>query len=141
MMSKIIIDTSAWIDSFRPDTNKALSRLVKDLILKGNVLIPGIIKTELLRGTKNEKEYDRLNELLEGLEYLPVNEGFWERLSRFSFGLFREGVAVPLIDTYIALVCIENEVPILHRDKHFNLIAQKSPLKVLSDENENELWN
>ena len=42
-MGKVIIDTSAWIDSFRPDSNKALSRLVKDLILKGNVLIPGII--------------------------------------------------------------------------------------------------
>ena len=141
MMGKVIIDTSAWIDSFRPDSNKALSRLVRDLILKGNVLIPGIIKTELLRGTKNEKEYDRLSELLEGLEYLPVHEGFWIKLSQFSFGLFRKGVAVPLIDTYIALVCIENDVHILHRDKHFNLIAQKSPLKVLSDDNEDGLWN
>ena len=134
-MGKVIIDTSAWIDSFRPDSDQALSSFVKDLILKGHVLIPGIIKTELLRGTKNEKEYDRLSELLKGLEYLPVHEGFWEKLSLFSFELFRKGIAVPLIDSYIALVCIENDVPVLHRDKHFNLIAQKSPLKVLSDEN------
>jgi len=135
-MGKVIIDTSAWIDSFRPASNKPLGRLVKDLILKGDVLIPGVIKTELLRGTKNDKEYDQLSELLEGLEYLPVREGFWEKLSQFSFGLFRKGVAAPLIDTYIALVCIENDVPLLHRDKHFNLIAQKSPLRLLSDDNE-----
>ena len=79
-MDKVIIDTSAWIESFRPQSDKAFSNLVKDLILNGRVLIPGIIKTELLRGTKNKKEYNRLNELLKGLEYLPVPDEFWEKL-------------------------------------------------------------
>ena len=131
-MGKVIIDTSAWIESFRPDSDKSFCALVKDLILKGQVLIPGIIKTELLRGTKNKKEYNRLNELLKGLEYLPVPEEFWERLSWFSFDLFRKGIVVPLVDTYISLLCIENDVSILHCDKHFDLIAENFPLKVLS---------
>ncbi len=131
-MGKVIIDTSAWIESFRPRGDKRFGALVKDLILKGQVLIPGIIKTELLRGTKNKKEYNRLNELLKGLEYLPVPEEFWERLSWFSFGLFRKGIVVPLVDTYIGLLCIESDASILHCDKHFGLIAEKSPLKVLS---------
>lgn len=130
-MDKIIIDTSAWIESFRPQCDKGLSRLAKDLIIKGNVLLPGIIKAELLRGTKNKREYNRLNELLKGLTYLPVREEFWERLSEFSFELFRKGVVVPLTNTYIALLCIENDASILHRDKHFDLIARKSSLKVL----------
>jgi predicted nucleic acid-binding protein len=131
-MDKVIIDTSAWIESFRPQSDSKFSNLLKDLILNGRVLLPGIIKTELLRGTKNKKEYNRLNELLKGLEYLPEPEEFWEKLSLFSFDLFRKGVTVPLIDTYIALLCIEKNALILHRDKHFNLIAQKFPLKVLS---------
>ena len=130
-MDKAIIDTSAWIKSFRPQCDKALSDLVKDLIMKGRVLIPGIIKVELLRGTKSKREYDHLSDLLKGLTYLPVPEEFWERLSEFSFTLFRKGVVVPLTDTYIALLCIENNAPILHCDKHFDLIAQKSPLKTL----------
>jgi len=131
-MDKIIIDTSAWIESFRPQCDKGLSHLTKDLIIQGNVLLPGIIKAELLRGTKNKREYNRLNELLKGLTYLPVREEFWERLSEFSFKLFRKGVVVPLTDTYIALLCIENDASILHRDKHFDLIARKSSLRVLS---------
>ena len=131
-MDKVIIDTSAWIESFRPQSENTFINLVKDLILKGRILVPGIIKTELLRGTKTEKEYDRLNDLLKGLEYLPVSDNFWERLSRFSFSLFRKGVTVPLIDTYIALLSIENNVSILHRDKHFDLIAEKVPLKILA---------
>ncbi len=130
-MDKVIIDTSAWIKSFRPHRDKAFSDLVKDLIMKGRVLLPGIIKVELLRGTRSKKEYDQLSDLLKGLTYLPVPEEFWERLSTFSFTLFRKGVVVPVTDTYIALLCIENNAPILHCDKHFDLIAQKSPLKVL----------
>ena len=105
--------------------------VVKDLILKGRILIPGIIKTELLRGTKNKKEYNQLNDLLKGLEYLPVSDDFWEKLSLFSFRLFRKGVTVPLTDTYIALLGIENNASILHRDKHFDLIAEKVSLKIL----------
>jgi predicted nucleic acid-binding protein len=131
-MDKVIIDTSAWIESFRPQSDRKFSNLVKDLILNGRVLIPGIVKTELLRGTKNKKEYNRINELLKGLEYLPVPDEFWEKLSLFSFDLFRKGITVPLIDTYIALLCIEKNALILHRDKHFDLIAQQFSLKVLS---------
>jgi len=131
-MDKVIVDTSAWIESFRPQSEKTFINLVKDLILKGRILIPGIIKTELLRGTKNKKEYNQLNDLLKGLEYLPVSDDFWEKLSLFSFRLFRKGVTVPLTDTYIALLGIENNASILHRDKHFDLIAEKVPLKILT---------
>jgi len=131
-MDKVIIDTSAWIESFRPQSEKTFINLVKDLILKGRILVPGIIKTEILRGTKNKKEYNQLNDLLKGLEYLPVSYDFLEKLSRFSFRLFRKGVTVPLTDTYIALLGIENNASILHRDKHFDLIAEKVPLKILT---------
>ncbi len=131
MMDKVIIDTSVWIESFRPSADQSLHRLVKDLILSELVLLPGIIKTELLRGAKNKKEFNQLSQLLKGLAYLAVHEDFWERLSEFSFQLFRKGIVVPLTDTYIALLCIENQASILHRDKHFDMIAQKTKLKIL----------
>lgn len=129
-MDKVIVDTSAWIDSFRSSANQSLSLLVKDLILQDRILLPGIIRAELLRGTKTKKEFNRLTELLRGLTYLPVPEEFWEKLSAFSFDLFRKGIAVPLVDTYIALVCLENHASILHRDKHFDMIALKTSLKI-----------
>jgi len=130
-MTKVIIDTSAWIESFKSGGDNKLKELVKRLIIQGDILLPGIIKAEILRGAKNLKEYERLNDLLNGLTYLAVEDSFWERLARFSFELFKKGVIVPLIDTYIALLAIENDVPIVHKDKHFDLIAQKTPLKIL----------
>jgi len=117
-MTKVIIDTSAWIESFKSGGDNKLKELVKRLIIQGDILLPGIIKAEILRGAKNLKEYERLNDLLNGLTYLAVEDSFWERLARFSFELFKKGVIVPLIDTYIALLAIENDVPIVHKDKH-----------------------
>jgi predicted nucleic acid-binding protein len=129
-MDKVVVDTSAWIGALRSRANQSLSLVVKDLILQNRVLLPGIIRTELLRGTKTKNEFNQLAELLRGLTYLPVSEEFWEKLSAFSFELFRKGIAVPLVDTYIALVCLEYDASILHRDKHFDMIAQETSLKI-----------
>ena len=107
---------------------------MKQLISEGGILLPGIIKTEILRGTKSKKEYQMLDELLGSLIYLPVEGDFWSRLSSFSFDLFRSGITVPLIDTYVAFLAIENNAFLLHLDTHFDLIAQKSGLKILEFE-------
>ena len=123
-MDKVIIDTSAWIESFRSAANQRFRLLVKDLILQNRVLLPGIIKAELLRGAKTKNEFNRLADILKGLTYLPVPDTFWDELAQFSFKLFRKGITVPLTDTYIALLCIENKASLLHRDKHFALISE-----------------
>ena len=129
-MDKVIIDTSAWIESFRPKGNKVIREVVKTLLRDSLILIPGIIRAELLRGTKNKKEFNTLSNLLDGLEYLAVEDSFWEKVARFSFDLFRAGVTVPLVDTYIALLTIENQAKLVHHDHHFDLIAKKFPLPI-----------
>lgn len=95
-MVKVIIDTSGWIESFKREGDDKLKELVKMLITRGQVFVPGIIRAEILRGAENLKEYERLGDLLKGLTYLAVEDSFWERLARFSFELFKNGVAVPL---------------------------------------------
>mgnify|MGYP006266734889 CR=1 FL=1 len=130
-MTKVIVDTSAWIESFHPKGDVRLKERVKQLITEGSILLPGIVKAEILRGTKSQKEYKMLDELLNGLAYLPVEESFWSRLARFSFELVREGIVVPLVDTYIALLAIENDALLLHCDQHFDLVARKTNLNVL----------
>ena len=130
-MAKVIIDTSAWIESFRPQGQNKLKEAVKQLISEGKILLPGIIKAELLRGTKSKEEYQMLDELLSGLTYLPVEDDFWGRLAKFSFDLLRGGITVPLVDACIALLAIEQKASLLHRDAHFDLIAQKTELEIL----------
>jgi predicted nucleic acid-binding protein len=129
-MDKVIIDTSAWIEAFRPQGNKTVQDTVKKLLQNAVILMPGIIRAELLRGTRNKKEFKQLSSLLNGLEYLPVDDLFWEKVAHFSFDLFRAGVTVPLTDTYIALLTMENQAKVVHCNQHFDLIAQKSPLDI-----------
>jgi predicted nucleic acid-binding protein len=130
-MTRVIIDTSAWIESFHPKGDIKLKERVKQLIIGGGILLPGIIKAEILRGAKSKKEYQNLDELLDGLTYLPVEENFWGRLARFSFNLLKEGIVVPLANAYIALLAIENNALLLHCDQHFDLVARKTNLTVL----------
>ena len=130
-MAKVIVDTSAWIESFRPQGEDKLKEVVKQLISEGKILLPGIIKTEILRGTKSKEEFQTLDELLSGLIYLSVEDELWGRLARFSFDLLREGITVPLVDAYIALLAIEQNASLLHRDIHFDFIAQKTGLEIL----------
>jgi len=130
-MTKVIVDTSAWIESFHPGGDIKLKERVKQLITEGSILLPGIVKAEILRGAKSKKDYESLDNLLDGLTYLPVEEDFWGRLARFSFDLLKEGISVPLADAYIALLAIENNASLLHRDQHFDLVARKTNLNVL----------
>lgn len=130
-MDRVIIDTSAWIESLRPKGSRAIRETVRRLLKDAVILMPGIIKAELLRGTKGQKGFKELSGLLDGLEYLPVDDSFWEKLARFSFDLFRAGITVPLTDTYIALITIQEKAKIFHNDKHFNLISKHRPLSVL----------
>jgi len=111
-MTKVIVDTSAWIASFRPEGGNSLKELVKQLISDGKILLPGIIKAEILRGTKTKQEYQMLDELLSSLTYLPIEDDFWDRLARFSFNLLRKGITIPLVTTTLGASLCDGNKPI-----------------------------
>ena len=129
-MTDVIVDTSAWIASFRSTAQPVLLKTMKELIGGGRILVPGIIQAELLRGVKNAKEVQSLHSVLSSQKYLRVEESFWQRLGYFTNQLLLQGINVPLPDAYIALLAIENDVELLHFDRHFDLIAGKTKLKV-----------
>jgi predicted nucleic acid-binding protein len=129
-MTDIIVDTSAWIASFRSIAPPVLLKTMKELIGGGRILVPGIIQAELLRGAKSAKEVQSLHSVLSSQKYLRVEESFWQRLGYFTNQLFLQGINVPLPDAYIALLAMENDIELLHYDRHFDLIAGKTKLKI-----------
>ncbi|MCL0089200.1 hypothetical protein M1O54_02405 [Dehalococcoidia bacterium] len=52
-MNKVIVDTSAWIEYFRPQGDAELKEAIKPLISEVRALLPGIIRTEILRGARS----------------------------------------------------------------------------------------
>jgi len=129
-MTEVLVDSSAWLEFFKPAGKPLFKDVISGLIREQTIVIPGIIKVEILRGSRSHQEYEMLDIVLNGVRYLSVSEVFWTRLSLFNYDLSRKGVNVPLTDAYIALLAIEKDVELLHYDRHYDLIAGKTKLKV-----------
>ncbi len=117
-MTKIVIDTSAWIDFFH---NKAgrIGDTVAALIEQDLAIITGPVLTELMQGLKTPQEAKTLNELLSIIPFAEVTRSDWEKTGDLLRNLRRKGITVPLTDTLIAIVAKRHGYGVLTLDRHF----------------------
>ena len=121
-MTTHFVDSSAWISYFRPGAGKWDARI--DALLEDDgIAINGIVRSELLIGTRSEKEYEQLAQSLEGLHWLQTDQSFFDRVARNGCILRRKGITVPLADLVIATHCIVHGLVLIHDDQHFPAIA------------------
>ncbi len=128
---KILVDTSAWILSFKRTGQETLKNLVKEAIVRERVVTTPVIVLEVLQGCKTQKEFDNLRTRLESLENCPMEDLIWERVYSFGFSLRRRGLTVPTLDILIAFLAIEKGYTLLHHDHHFRMIAEHSELDAM----------
>jgi hypothetical protein len=124
---KYLIDTTIWVRYLGGE--KSIEDRVRALILQDKVLTAEIIILEALRGAKTPREYNQLYTDFKALILLPIDASIWEESYETGFKLRKAGVVVPLADILISALCICNGCPLLHRDKHFPLIAEHTALK------------
>lgn len=131
----ILVDTTIWIDFFR--SKKAAHVLVfESLIEKRETLcLCGVILAEVLQGIRDDQEYRNTLRLLKRLVILPMNEQAFVDTANLYRVLRSRGVTIrTTIDCMIAVVAMENNVPLLHNDRDFDLIARHSRLKIYPKE-------
>jgi hypothetical protein len=126
---RTLIDTSAWIFALRKDFLPEIKDRIDILLRENLVLTTGIIRLELLAGTKNEKDYDRLKSRLFSLESIETDESLWEAACGLGFKLRRNGLTVPHTDIMIASCAMTFGCILLHADHHFDRIAEYTDLK------------
>ncbi len=131
MKDKLLIDTSAWIASFKRAGGVKLKRAIIEALDSASVLTTNIIVLELLQGCRDKKEYDAMKSRLETLESLPITDTVWETAYDSGFLLRRAGVTVPTIDIILASMVKVNNCVLLHHDRHFRLMAKKMGLQAL----------
>ncbi len=61
---------------------------------------------------------------------LELKAGFWERAGRLRAHLFRAGYRPKMMDTLIALACLDSDVPLLTHDRGFAAFAKIAGLQV-----------
>lgn len=121
----ILVDTNVLMDFW-----KAPSQVAKSVFEQEEIAICGVIKTEVLRGSRSVEEFNRLEKALNCFEYLDFNEKDWICLAEDLVRMKNSGISVPMQDAMIAYLAIKNNCKLWSNDKHFLLI--KTVLSELS---------
>ncbi|MYG52776.1 MAG: PIN domain nuclease [Rhodospirillaceae bacterium] len=126
----IVIDTSAWVEFLRDTGSTVCDRV--DVALGGDVAICDAIRMEVLAGARSERHLDALRRLLARASILPTEPAHYDEAAALFRRCRREGETVrKLIDCLIAAVAIRADVPVLHRDGDFDVLARHTALEVV----------
>lgn len=118
-MTRVLVDTSAWIDFFR-DAASPYGLVVDRLLEEGLVCTCNLVIAELVPATRTRQEYDQLLDFLRALPVLPDSPNMWERVMESGFILHRKGVnGVGIPDCIIAAISQFHETPVFSKDRHF----------------------
>ena len=123
----ILIDTSAWIVSFKKAGNHDLKDFMRQAIVSGHAVTSPVIILELLQGCRTVDERDSLRVKLESLDILPITPSVWEQAYELGFTLRRKGLTIPTVDLILAALALENRVFLLHHDEHFEMLVPYFP--------------
>ena len=129
---RFLVDTSAWLFALRKDPVPEIKNRIDGLLKDDRVVTTGIVRVELLAGTRTEEEYRRLKTRLEALESIQTDDLIWKEACESTFKLRRNGLTVPSTDVLIATCSLITDSVILHSDTHFDLMAKHLRLKVES---------
>jgi hypothetical protein len=121
-VSKVLIDTCAWIDFFRSKQGM-LGNAVSSAIEKDQALLCGVVITELLQGTKGKKEKQQLEFVISAVEILDTTKQDWIEAGLCLQGLRQKGITLPISDALLAAIALRHAVPVLTIDKHFEHLS------------------
>ncbi len=128
-----LIDTSAWIEFFRPKGDPLLKARVRDLMSIKEAAYTCPVAFELITGARKEE----LNDLRTGLglasRFVLLPE-HWDLAGSSNAALRAKGVNIPASDLLIATVAHSLKMPLLAKDAHFETIRVHSlpNLKILA---------
>jgi hypothetical protein len=132
MKNLILVDTSAWICANYRTGFKTIKNIIALGLEENLIAITDIIRLELLVGIRKESEFIDLQDKLNALHQLEMNSPIWRGSERLGFHLQRKGIRIPTTDILIATVARYYQCSLLHQDKHFEVIANHSSLKVVN---------
>jgi tRNA(fMet)-specific endonuclease VapC len=128
MRSKIIVDTSVWIEYFK-NSQDYVGYIEENLHLD-SIYITGPVITELIQGVRGGKEYLLLSDSINAIPYLECTFQDWIMAGEISFKLRKNGKIIHVTDALIAAVSIRNTAKILTLDNHFKNIPGVELLSV-----------
>lgn len=107
---------------------------LKKIIGDNGAAVCGLTIAELFAGVRSAKDEAKLQTALYDFLSLPIPDTVWEGIGRNQSQLSAKGVTVPLIDTGLATIAIDNDIELWTYDSHFTLIQGVLPALKLFQE-------
>lgn len=129
----LIADSSAWVEYLRGTGSPAHLGL-RDAVARDEVVVPEVVKAELLVGARSNDELRALQRMLEHFDVLllaprdDLDQAVALHLQCRSSGITPRG----LIDCTIAAMAMRVGLPVLHHDRDFAALAAATGLTQVS---------
>lgn len=124
-----LIDSSLWIDYFRPKTPRSVKRLIDHIVSGADVVTCEPVLFELMRAT-SRRESAMLAEYFATIPVLPTPETLWKEAGVLGQKCFAAGVLPRSLDLLIAQVSLHHDSTLTTFDDHFEQIATVCQLNV-----------
>ena len=128
-----LIDTSAWIEFFRPKGDPLIKACVRDLLSIKQAAYTCPVAFELFTGARKEEMTDLRTglDLASRIAMLPEH---WDLAGSLNAMLRAKGINLPASDLLIATVARSVKMPLLAKDAHFETIREHAlpELEILS---------
>ena len=125
----IVVDTSAWVEFLRDTGSDVCTRV--DELLDGDIATCDAIRMEVLAGARDEGHLNDLRRLLARASIVETMPGDYEDAAALYRTCRGGGETVrKLIDCLIGAVAIRADLPVLHSDADFDVLARRTPLRV-----------
>jgi predicted nucleic acid-binding protein len=130
----VIVDTSVWIDFFNGAQNRQTDFLADAIESGKSIFLHSIILMEVLQGFKSDKDHAEIKDILLSYDFViedPIPDAIGA--SDLYRSLRKKGATIrKSLDCMIANSAIKNGLPLLHKDRDFDVMAEFSKLKVIS---------
>ncbi|MDE2449192.1 MAG: PIN domain nuclease [Gammaproteobacteria bacterium] len=127
----ILVDSSVWI-SFLNGVNSAEAAFLAVCIAEDrSLIIPGLVRTEVLLGARTETDARRMSQSLSAYPLVPEpTPSDYERAAAIYRTCRGRGYTIrSAIDCLIAQLCLRDGHELLAKDRDFDAIGNAFPLR------------
>lgn len=127
----VLVDSSAWVEFLRGNRS-VHTAAVRRLVREGSAATCDPVVLEVLAGARDESHAEQLATLLDSCAPLEQERGTDVEEAATMYRSCRRRGETPrvLADCLIAAIAVRHDVPVLHRDRDFDILARHTTLRV-----------
>jgi len=123
----IAADTSTWVAFLEGGAGRDTQLLDKALEDRQVLMVP-VVLTELLSDPQLPSD---VAETLSEVPMIEIGSGYWQRAGMLRAKVLARRRKARLGDALIAQSCIDQDIPLITRDRDFRLFAEAAGLNLL----------